>query len=348
MDNFFFFFSEIFEEICIEVLEYYFISVKQNEKINIEGREYEVDAICFDDMGYRNVIEIKHYSVSRIDFSLIERACKRTKVVSGNIEAHNSYIITNIKVDDYFKETVLKEYGVILVDVENLLYLVREFPDLKARLFNALELKSDNDRDLKESEFSFSQHAEFSELIKPVINFGKELSFASKLKKIRAGRKHSQDYEKLMTEILKELFQTDVIGWHCQCSTDDGLHRYDLICRISNEESIWKIFVHDFTSRYVLFEFKNYSTAITQQEVFSTEKYLFKTAKRSVGFIISRKGPSDNAKVATDGILRETGKLLIHLCDHDIVKMIQMYEEGSDPRDYLLCKLDEILMKLAK
>jgi hypothetical protein len=52
---------------------------------------------------------------------------------------------------------------------------------------------------------------------------------------------------------------------------------------------------------------------IGQAQVYSTEKYLYEKAKRKVGFLISRMGPSENAIVACQGAMREHGKLILNL-----------------------------------
>ena len=45
----------------------------------------------------------------------------------------------------------------------------------------------------------------------------------------------------------------------------------------------------------MIFEFKNYSDKITQKEVYTTEKYLYSKALRSVGIVVVANGYDDNA-----------------------------------------------------
>jgi hypothetical protein len=46
---------------------------------------------------------------------------------------------------------------------------------------------------------------------------------------------------------------------------------------------------------------------ITADQVYSTERYLFSGALRTVCFLISRKGPDEGCKRAAQGALRESG-----------------------------------------
>ncbi|WP_349156991.1 hypothetical protein [[Clostridium] symbiosum] len=97
-----------------------------------------------------------------------------------------------------------------------------------------------------------------------------------------------------------------------------------------------------------VFEYKNYSDYISQNLIYITEKYLFPVALRNVAFIISRKGFDLNAQKATFGCLKESAKLIISLDDNDLIKMIYMKENGEEPSDYLLDKVEQILMSVSK
>ena len=103
-----------------------------------------------------------------------------------------------------------------------------------------------------------------------------------------------------------------------------------------------------FNSKYVVFEFKNYSKKITQKEIYTTEKYLYAKALRSVAIIITAKGFDENAMWATKGCLRENGKLIILLTSEDLIKMAEYKISQEDPSTYLLSKLDNLLIELEK
>ena len=128
------------------------------------------------------------------------------------------------------------------------------------------------------------------------------------------------------------------------------MYRFDLLCRIKdgNQKTFWSIIERYFNTKYVIFEFKNYSNPVTQKEIYTTEKYLYSKALRSVGILISPHGYEENAHWAAKGCLRENGKLIILLETKDLIEMNKMKIEQEDPSSYLLDKLDELLLELEK
>jgi len=143
-------------------------------------------------------------------------------------------------------------------------------------------------------------------------------------------------------------FLENLNGWNEQLRTDDELNRFDLICRVKQGNEFWELLINEFKSRYVVFEFKNYAKQINQTQIYTTEKYLFQTALRNVGFIISREGASVNAVKSAKGILRETGKLIVNLTSNDLRKMLEMKDSGNEPSDYLFGIVDKFLLELEK
>jgi hypothetical protein len=135
--------------------------------------------------------------------------------------------------------------------------------------------------------------------------------------------------------------------WKRQTTTDDELSRFDLICRITSNDDFWKTIVQSFHSRYILFEFENYSKKIGQNQIYTKERYLFTKALRSVSFIISRIGANEQAITASKGALREQGKLILILNRNDLCKMLELKDNGGSPNDYISQLLDEYLISLS-
>lgn len=117
-------------------------------------------------------------------------------------------------------------------------------------------------------------------------------------------------------------------------------------CNCVNEISTKDTF---FNTKYIVFEFKNYKEKITQREIYTTEKYLYKKALRSVAIIVSREGASRNALLAAKGCLRENGKLILCLSDKDLNELIHIKEKGEQPTaEFFEAMLDDILIHLEK
>lgn len=110
----------------------------------------------------------------------------------------------------------------------------------------------------------------------------------------------------------------------------------------------WSFLIDHLNSRYVLFEFKNYSGKIKQGQVLTTEKYLLEKALRRIAIILSRNGAEKNAVSMTQGAMRESGKLMLILDDDIICNMLHMKERGDDPTDLLFELADEFLLTLPR
>ncbi|HEX5317368.1 MAG TPA: hypothetical protein VFX22_12030, partial [Candidatus Kapabacteria bacterium] len=175
-------------------------------------------------------------------------------------------------------------------------------------------------------------------------------ALALKLESSSAGRsrKAAQQFEQLCEEALSLLFDRDLSGWKRQALIERGFHRMDLIARLVPRNAFWVMLVTDFRCRYVTFEFKNYNGAVTQSEIFTTEKYLFIAALRSVAIIIARNGANQNAERAMNGALREQGKLILCLSLSEICGMLRGFDVGEDPCNVLSQKLDEMLISIGR
>ena len=170
------------------------------------------------------------------------------------------------------------------------------------------------------------------------------------LKGISVGKEGSSDFEKWCIDVLRYLFSDKLSLWKEQRGSNKGLYRFDLICRIKDDEkdTFWRLIENHFDSKYIIFEFKNYKNEITQDQIYTTEKYLYKKALRSAAIIISRNGFKKNSIWAAKGSLRESGKLILLLNCEDIKNMIMIKNKENSPSDYLLDKLDNLLADLEK
>ena len=165
-----------------------------------------------------------------------------------------------------------------------------------------------------------------------------------------SGKEMARAYEVLCCEMFKQIFSESLTLWKEQPKSNNGLYRFDLLCRIKdgNQRTFWSILEKFFNSKYVVFEFKNYGKPITQSEIYTTEKYLYAKALRSVAIIVTQNGYDENAAWAAKGCLRENGKLIILLNTDDLIHMSEMKVKQEEPSDYLMEKLDNILLELEK
>jgi hypothetical protein len=176
----------------------------------------------------------------------------------------------------------------------------------------------------------------------------KGMEFIKRLDVIPEGSDGWRKFEQWCTEVVGHLFGRQFGFSQPQGPSDHGMHRRDLLVRLRPSHDFWTALAHDFRSRYVLFEFKNYEHPIGQDEIYSTEKYLFTTALRSVCFIIARNGANENANSAASGALREAGKLIIILDIQEVRNMLAASDDGQEPEILLHKRLDDALTKMLR
>lgn len=176
-------------------------------------------------------------------------------------------------------------------------------------------------------------------------------SWVERLERLKPGREQYQDDQTLCIDILKYVLGDYLTLWNVQETANNGMYRFDLCCKIKNgaNQDFFDTIQRYFGTKYIVFEFKNYSQEITQKEIYTTEKYLYEKALRRVAVIISRMGADDNALAAARGSLCETGKLILCLSDKDLVELIDIKDKNEQPTtDFFEAMLDDLLIHLEK
>ncbi len=333
--------KDMFIALAIEILS-------ENVDIKINNKYLEMDLyVLFKEVKY--IVEVKYGSTSKYDKRNFDLSVQKLKFTCNNMHIKNSCIFTFYIVSDEIKSDLNKE-NILVYDIRNLLYIFNKIPDLRDRFFSILSYAID---DIEEQEpddellgVAIYNLLQFKVYYNDVPQSTKT-DYINELDLIVPGKADFRRYEKYCKKILMYLFDNSLDRWREQEDSGEGMFVFDIICKIKdNAPGFWELIKNKFNSRYVIFEFKNYSDDITQKEIYTTEKYLFNTALRNVAIIITRKGIDDNAKKAIKGALREQGKLIIVLNDEDIKNMIG--NDNITAIDYLEDKLDEFLIELDK
>lgn len=335
------------ERLCGDIL------VANNWLLDRLSTEFDqgVDILAKDPKSHETVaFEIKYTRNSFFPLSSLKVSATRLVKAAQEIGVSRAVLIVAANVKPEVQQLIESEHGIQVINIEGLLSLASADLDLLGHLVKLCEIDlTDKELNKKLSQIIHPEvlkPASKSQLVSENERLGREL--ISKLRDIPLGRDGCYAFEDTASEILKYLFDGDLTGWHQQESTADELHRYDLICRVLEKSVVWKFISTNLDSRYVLFEFKNYKEKIGQGQVYSTEKYLFEKAKRRVCFLISRKGPADNAVTACQGAMREHGKLIINLDENDLIVLIESKIKGDDPNDIIFNRIDEFLMTLPR
>lgn len=246
------------------------------------------------------------------------------------------------KVDKGTKNAIQKGGNTIVLDISNILYIINNDEEVYNELMDILDFSiKDIEQLVPKISIKLPNNIREEDFVDVYIR---------RLETLNSGKELCKDYEELMVEILKFLFKDEMLKWNEQNKTEEGLSIFDLICKIKKENSsdFWDMIQKYYNSKYVIWEFKNYSDPITQEQVCTTEKYLYATALRRVAIIVTRKGIDKNGRKVVKGILRESGKLILVLDDEDIKNMLEAKKNYEDPSETLSEKLDEILMQLDK
>ena len=253
------------------------------------------------------------------------------------------FIIGGLINDDEKKLVEELNQQINIIDISNILYMVEKNEGLKSKLLEILPFSTEK-----------------ITIVEPTIKLKSKNSRAglgdadkliNELKEIKQGVEGAKTFEKICTNIVKYLFKDNLINFETQKSSNGNLYKFDLICKIKQENTseIWQIIEKYFKTKYIVFEYKNYSAPITQKEVYTTEKYLYDKALRKVAIIIAKNGTDKNSMKAINGILRENGKLILVLTVNDLINMLNDKKNNlNSPSDYLSNILDKMMMNLEK
>lgn len=337
----------VLEDLCREILSANNWVVEEQDQFVDTG----IDIIAVEPASNSKVIfEVKYTRNSLYPSSALKISVERLAKMACEIGVSKAVLIVAADIKPEVKKRLETQYQIQIINLDGLLGLASVDLELLGKLVKLCEIDiagrsfdSDLNGILHPQKIDSSSDTSSSNQNE---SLGK--AFIDKIKSIPPGRAGCYDFEDAVCDILQYLFDDDLVGWHKQNRTTDDLHRYDLICRVVDKSLVWKFISSNLDSRYVLFEFKNYKEEIGQAQVYSTEKYLYENAKRRVCFLISRFGPSENAKVACEGAMREHGKLIVNLDDNILFKLINSKIAGDDPNELLYEKVDEFLMKLSR
>lgn len=279
---------------------------------------------------YVEIKSMRHIPDAVFKQVCIDAGCCQMKPVLVSM-----YPITKEK-REYYEETFP---ALILIDISNLLYAVEYNESLKNTLISLLSYTVD--RIVPQKGFLCSETLQHNNQLE---------SLLVELENCQTGRPMARNFEIICTDLLKEIFCDDLTLWREQPHSNKDLYRFDLLCRTKDniQKTFWSIVEKYYNSKYVVFEFKNYTEPVTQKEIYTTEKYLYEKALRKVAIMISANGYDENAQWAAKGCLRENSKLILLLSSSDLCEMAKVKQNQDDPSGYLLNLLDGLLLELEK
>jgi Restriction endonuclease len=345
--------EQSFEQFVADLFQAKGFKVERQVQVPISGLSVP-DLLIRSSTGTRAIIEAKLYRSRTVTTALVVQAAAQAEQYRQSFEVDKAILVIGNKVSDQAKAILEKQLpNTLLYDVDVLAFLVADSPALLRRFEELTRVAMIFSEPLDPEPRSVNLAEDINRVssgIQPKADLParKGRYLCSEIKSIKTGRAHAEQFEKSITAALKYVFDTDLTAWCTQKATDRSISIYDVVARVASEHDFWKTIVQQFRSRYIVFELKNYNGRIKKGQIYSTEKYLFVAALRSIAIIISPKGADKNALAAARGALRESGKLMINLNVGDLCTMLALKDDGDDHNAVLVDRVDDMLMKLER
>ena len=326
----------------------FFLSLLNTLKFDNIILEKKYNNISVDlEATYKNrnyAFEVKTYRTEYASSSLIENAAYIFGESIKNIKVKNytPIMVVSCRIDKSIKEKIFNETKIEIWDISNLLYLCSNSETLMQKLSLYISFPISNIK----PENTLLDYIEQINITKPQYE-SQYQKFEDLFNKCKPGKEDDMKYQKICTDVIKYLFETEFFQMSDQHQTGDNLFRMDMICSLKGTTEFWKFLMQFFNTKFVVFEYKNYVEKITQNLVFITSKYLYPSALRNVAFIISRNGLDKNADLVVSSKIKNEKTLIVSLTDKDLLVMVALKDEGKEPSDYLLEKVENLLMSLS-
>lgn len=220
-----------------------------------------------------------------------------------DLPLQNICVVANLVSDETKRKYEEAKLGYVW-DIRNVLWLFEDYPELKNELISILNYSVENIEPERPEPFIFEESSQMENTDPESVAD----SYIAQLKVLETGSAAFKKYEELCVSILKYILGEYLTLWEQQKTTEENLYRFDMCCKIKNgvTQDFFDTICKYFSTKYIVFEFKNYEKPITQREIYTTEKYLYEKALRKVAIIISRKGADKHAKNGCTG--KSTGK----------------------------------------
>jgi hypothetical protein len=295
---------------------------------NVRLQGVEIDLVI-ERNGQRSPVEVS----TRASLGKIRTDAARLSAIMESPEAiQNPILVILGQIAPAAKDWAQAQYGLYVWDSDIILEKASPFPSLYQSIRDLIGHTSG----AAKPESQYLEINEASDLINKL--------------ETHIGNNHlsSSEYEDLCRRTFTFLFDPYLYGFKNQLKTSDGANRYDFICRILPGHSFWDSIRLDFRTKAILFECKNYKDLITADQIYSTERYLFAGALRTVCILISRMGPDDGCVRAAQGAMRESGKLILLLSNRGLIEMLKLKPEKDGPENYLDEKIWDFVISLPR
>lgn len=194
-----------------------------------------------------------------------------------DLPLQNICVVANLVSDETKRKYEEAKLGYVW-DIRNVLWLFEDYPELKNELISILNYSVENIEPERPEPFIFEESSQMENTDPESVAD----SYIAQLKVLETGSAAFKKYEELCVSILKYILGEYLTLWEQQKTTEEDLYRFDMCCKIKNgvTQDFFDTICKYFSTKYIVFEFKNYEKPITQRE-FTLQKNIC-TKKLSV------------------------------------------------------------------
>jgi restriction endonuclease len=174
----------------------------------------------------------------------------------------------------------------------------------------------------------------------------KEDNLISSLKEIKPGKLDWSLYQQTVFDILEYLFCPPLEIPHYELADLDSRNRRDIIFGNDSEDTFWKAVREIYQGHYVVVDTKNYSKKLAKRPIVDITHYLKPYGCGMFGIIVCRMGSGG----ASDHAIKEqwigNKKMIVVLSDKDLIEMLEIKKNGSNPVEIIKRKIANFRMTL--
>ena len=272
------------------------------------------------------LVEAKFYKNSKLSVSSIAKFYGIAKLS----DARAILLVTNSDLTNAAKDFIadrIKDLNVLVWDATILLDLLAKHDNIRSKYFTTHLINKDVNVKIFDTELT------------------KINKLSSELKDCPEGKEGWKDYENICINILNYLFVPPLKKPKIQSRTESGLDIRDALYPNRCDHPDWQFVRSDYDAKYVLVEFKNYSTnkegsEIDKEVVNQVRNYLKQTIGR-IALVCSKKKPNRSGIEAQKQAYIEDKKLILFINNEQLIEMLMRKYRNEEPSDIILDLIDE-------
>lgn len=317
---------EAFETLVARLLSASGNVILEQNKYGMSGP----DLVLRSPAGNNVLVEVKHFTRQvMLPTALIRKITHDLERYSKLENVDHLLLVTSNELSKSALDEISKYKNIQILGPSWILESLKKYPNIEKEFSSLIEALDKIEAPLNEKTEELTENG-----------------LVTELNKLPPGKGHWREYEDLCVKIINYLFLNPLAPPKIQSRTEDGLDIRDAIYPIRSGNPHWDTLRNECRSRFVVSEFKNYTDPPGQREVESIQQYLYPKAMRSFGILCSRQAANEPAHKQRRRAWVESEKLVVMLCDNDLIEMIQLKDSGEEPFEVIDAQLEEFFSVL--